>query len=191
MKVYLAGKVAKNDWRHKLVPNLRDASSEDASNETVSEWLPISFKLGRHTLQYTGPFFMSCDHGCAHGRSEHGNAVATNNVCGSEPWGDAPDAISAAKSAIFDRCSIGIRSCDLFFVWLDQRDAYGTLVEIGMAHMMAKQIWIASPGDFDIDDFWFAGRAAYIGQILQSTAPREGLLLALAEAARNTIRGVM
>ena len=48
-RVYLAGTMVKNDWRHYLVPGLREHDGSDGSLE-----LP--------DFTYVGPFFVSCDH---------------------------------------------------------------------------------------------------------------------------------
>ena len=64
MKIYLAGKIKKNDWRGALVPWLEDLMPEDW-HKTVT--LDMD---GRN--EYVGPFFVACDHGCAHGSNGHG-----------------------------------------------------------------------------------------------------------------------
>jgi len=58
-RVYIAGKVAKLDFRHDLVPGLRDWRRENGSLEC-------------RDFIYVGPFFNSCDHGCMHGPGSHG-----------------------------------------------------------------------------------------------------------------------
>src|SRR4051794_12995050 len=56
--VYLAGKITRNCWRHSLFP-LGDASEKGPP-------------LYRDGFAYGGPYFISCGHGCSHGRGEHG-----------------------------------------------------------------------------------------------------------------------
>ena len=57
--IYIAGKIGKNDFRHALIPGLR-------------EHHPDSGPLDCGAFRYVGPFFESCDHGCRHGRNSHG-----------------------------------------------------------------------------------------------------------------------
>ena len=57
--LYLAGKIGKNDWRHPLIPGLRERTWSDGPIITP-------------TYEYVGPFFVACSHGCAHGPNSHG-----------------------------------------------------------------------------------------------------------------------
>ena len=51
-KLYLAGKIAPNDWRHSIVPALRGHT-----------WADGPIVMPDYT--YVGPFFVACDqHGC-------------------------------------------------------------------------------------------------------------------------------
>ena len=59
LRVYLAGKISKNDWRHQLIAGLRNHSWEDGP-------------LTQSGFTYVGPFFISCDHGGFHGPNTHG-----------------------------------------------------------------------------------------------------------------------
>jgi hypothetical protein len=47
-----------------------------------------------------------------------------------------------------------IQNCDVFFAWIETVDCYGTIAEIGYAHGINKDIWIASPRR--IEDMWLA-----------------------------------
>lgn len=83
MKVYLAGKISRDDWR-KSLDGVRpfSISANDVvddvnlKNKHVHEFetyfgeLPV---VSRHPyIEVTGPFFLSCDHGCYHGDNSHG-----------------------------------------------------------------------------------------------------------------------
>src|SRR5581483_9440880 len=91
--------------------------------------------FGSH--DYVGPFFLSCDHGCYHGPSSHG-------------YGYGPDAQHRLVSGL---CLGALHRADLIFAWIDSRDCYGTLVELGYAKSMGKRIVIAGPRYFK--DLWF------------------------------------
>lgn len=144
MKIYLAGKIGKGDWRHDIVDDLR-------SNETTPDhpW-PI---LHRHIFgvhDYTGPYFVACDHGGFHGRNRHGVGLGA--------WEDhgscCPIEFHTNRAGVTQRCIEGLCAADLIFCWIDRADAYGTLVEIGIAHTLGKDIWIAGPEA--LHDLWFA-----------------------------------
>lgn len=95
MKIYLAGKINKNCWRHSIVAGLGNASSPlPAFVEGVSEfghgtqldlpeWPVLKNAIFGHH-DYVGPYFRSCDHGCFHGDGRHGVAagyVDTGHGC--------------------------------------------------------------------------------------------------------------
>lgn len=83
MKIYLAGKITKtDDWRGAILGPHRPGSMVVGSED----WRWHAQKLtifGEH--DYTGPFFMSCDHGCAHGPTSHGVGAGGVDLCGTEP----------------------------------------------------------------------------------------------------------
>jgi len=128
VKIYLAGKIAKSDWRHVLVPALRGAHNKAAG---VDRWGSVPMAYG---LEYVGPYFVSCDHGCAHG----GEHAWIGGGCIASPY-DLPSRRTTAQL-----CRDAIRRCDVFFVWMDGAEtAHGTLVEIGLAHAYGKPIILA------------------------------------------------
>lgn len=166
MKIYLAGKIAKNDWRHDLVPSLRWMSNQFGMPNESGDWNPhpiwpcLTGELLGH--DYVGPYFQGDDHGCGHGPSTHGNAGHGDTGCiqgGPSRW------------MVAQNCYAAIRSCDIFFAWLGDhgeaegvRTAYGTLVEIGYARALGKTIVIGTnhrldPLSSSLDDLWFALQA--------------------------------
>ncbi len=180
MNIYLAGKISKNDWRHGIVPGLRETLI--AGDKEPTEWpTEVAFEVENVKHIYVGPFFMCCDHGCGHGRNEHGLGMELRGCMDAlAVWGPkVHDMPWRARHEVFRRCGQAIRACDLFYVWLDQRDAYGTLVEIGIARMMSKKICIASPRSFDTDDFWFAVQAS--DRTITSENPATGLATVIRE----------
>lgn len=135
MKVYLAGKIAKSDWRHDLVPHLRGEYVDDGA-DSVDEWRTVPMLFG---LEYVGPYFASCDHGCAHG----GEHAWIGGGCIGMQTSDGSNLPTRANTALL--CRSAIEKCDAFFAWMDGGEtAYGTLVEIGMAHALGKPIYLAS-----------------------------------------------
>lgn len=144
--IYLAGKIAKGDWRHEIV-GLRGAWGSNGEMPE-SEW-PI-MRAAVFGLDYTGPYFMSDDHGCGHGSSTHG-CGEDGLVCYAYPAPKKPDIVRL--------CQRAIKRSDVFFAWLDELTAYGTLVEIGYATALGKRVIIGrKPSKLlnQIDDMWFA-----------------------------------
>ncbi len=174
--VYLAGKIAKNDWRHDLFPSLRDAILEsDVADEHYRnnqgrkshEYISTVITPGilnclpeRDGLLYGGPYFVGCDHGCYHGDSTHGqnqecsHSAAMCDECNGQGG-------SVDRSAIPDSCLSLIRRSDFVFCWLNDPRAYGTVFELGYAYALDKPVFLATNTDEAlIRDTWFAGRCA-------------------------------
>ena len=121
-RIYLAGKIRKNCWRHELVPGLRTAGWEGGP-------------LVCSDFVYVGPFFVGCDHGCYHGPTTHG--------CGLDLW--TPDV--AESHDVAKACRQAVRNSNLVFCYIESPDCYGTLVEIGWAQEADIPVVIAfAPG---------------------------------------------
>jgi hypothetical protein len=160
-KVYLAGKIGKNDWRHDLLPGLRGALSEE--DLQLAPFPDEELMLAEH-VAYTGPFFISDDHGCSHGPTSHGNGI---DGCLVSFVKDE----SCSRLAVAERCRLGIERSTAVFVWIDDATAFGTLVEIGIAAALNKRVWIYTPEDFDSSEMWFASHIASEGRILHASSP--------------------
>lgn len=147
-KIYLAGKIRKTCWRHKLIPELRGHSWDDGP-------------LPHYSFEYVGPFFVSCDHGCMHTESSHGNLEPLAlRLCPSRN----PDAeFDYSRREVFDLCLKAICEADVVICYIDTLDCFGTLIEIGFAIAHRKTLVIAfAPGIASRakNDFWFACEAA-------------------------------
>lgn len=131
--VYMAGKISKNDWRHNLIGKIDNDNigRHDYwgiwNNNKKGEYISFDDKL-----IYTGPFFISCDHGCSHGESTHG---AGESACIENKY--------PSKKELFNGCLEQIGKSDYVFCWLDDLTAYGTLFELGIAHEKKKKIFLA------------------------------------------------
>lgn len=163
MRIYFAGKIAKNDWRHSIVSGISKGFVTDSfcpSGRLVNPqpWRILEGAIfGTH--DYTGPYFIRCDHGCCHGDKTHGCA---------DDYGDnhGADTRLSGEAARFvhDQCLAAIRKSDLLFAWhdSDNYDFHGTLFELGYAHALKKRIvWSCpEPGRGDLyPDCWFAEKA--------------------------------
>jgi nucleoside 2-deoxyribosyltransferase len=144
-RIYLAGKIAKNDWRHKLVPQLRGTEWPGAPIECES-------------FVYCGPFFAGCDHGCAHGPTRHG--VVSDSPCQDDQQTMTDEQIRDLVIAT-NTNALGI--ADVVFAYVDCMTAYGTLVELGAAYAMGKQVVLMFGSNLQPDDrseLWYAHRQA-------------------------------
>lgn len=167
LRIYLAGAIEKNCWRHRIVPGLRAALSY-LDSRLDRKTLPI----GRHT--YVGPFFVRCDHGCAHGPTLHGAAA------GDEHSGCVQ---GCDRDQVRRFCREQIDSADLVFAWIDRLHAYGTIWELGYAAAKKKDIVVRWPMSFDISEMWLClpedARPAedVVAAFQESVAPQAPLAL--------------
>jgi hypothetical protein len=137
-RVYLAGKIQANCWRHDLVPGLRghDWAMGDIDTDDFS---------------YVGPFFVSCDHRCYHVANSHGAGD------GCSPSFDL------AKKQVALKCRSALARADLLFCFINTLDCYGTIAEIERAATLGVRIEIAfahgivTPQD---NDMWFVCESA-------------------------------
>lgn len=129
-RIYLAGKISKNCWRHFLVHGLREHSWGSGDLEQ-DDWI------------CTGPFFTSCDHGCSHQPNLHG--VLTNqNGCG----------VTMTQQELVNHLKQAIDSSDAVFVYINSKDCFGTYHEVGYASAKGKQIYIVYGPDVDPKELW-------------------------------------
>lgn len=131
MKIYLAGKISPDDYRHGIVPGLRDAYF---ASDIGDPWPELQGAVFGH--DYVGPFFISCDHGCAHGPNSHGMDAGRANH-------DTGEVV--CRFEVVRRCLAAIDKADLVFAWMAGRDAHGTLVELGYAVARGKIVIVAAP----------------------------------------------
>ena len=133
LKVYLAGKIRKNCWRHALVEGLRE-----------HHW--DSGQLQQKDFIYTGPFFVGCDHGCYHAPNQHGGG----NGCKAD--------FDIARTKVAAHCRHAIDQANLVFCYIDAANCYGTIAEIERATMQRIHVVVVfAPGiaSREDNDFWF------------------------------------
>lgn len=147
MKIYLAGKVGQNDWRNGIVEGLRSECA-DLFSDPLRPWRTLHRSVaGRH--HYTGPYFISCDHGCFHGESSHGyganpvpdeyglpacvEACAHSFNSGCATTHGYNDFDQEFRRHVVDQCLTAINNSDVVFAWLDDLTAFGSIFEIGYA----------------------------------------------------------
>lgn len=164
MKVYLAGKIAKNDWRGSVVREVASGSADPIPD--VFQEQPMSFDGFRSRSQHvcTGPFFIRCDHGCYHGRTAHG--------MGANDRGCYDDRVR--NDQVVALCLDAIRRSDVVFTWFgdDADGSYGTLFELGYARALGVPVWVA--GTQPLADQWFV-HTAVDRTLWNATDPRSAL----------------
>lgn len=152
LNFYLAGKIEKNCWRHKLIPDLRGAAFQPEGEQEHGRMILLNAICDKHN--YCGPFFICCDHGCAHVPEHHGchaNGCTESFI----------ERYNLGRENAFRNCLSNICNCDVFCAWINSTDCYGTLAEIGLAYALRKMIFIGMNKPFD--SLWFAQSMATHG----------------------------
>lgn len=145
---YLAGKISKNDWRHSLVPGLRDHIYQQGAMDC-------------DYFRYCGPFFVGCDHGGFHGRNRHGCLGPDKGLNCCDP---GETGASATRRQVIHRCMKGIDASDVVLAYITAPDCHGTVAEIQYAIVHGKEVVVAfAPGiaSEDENDFWFISKQAH------------------------------
>jgi hypothetical protein len=137
--VYFAGKIAKNDWRHPIVPELRNMQYDHGP-----------FDAGAYI--YNGPFFVACDHGCHHGPTTHGVLPASDGSYG--PCFLPSEHAQPERREVARRALEGVRKSQLVFAYINALDCVGTIMEIGIAVQMRKPVALCIDTRIDGREFW-------------------------------------
>ena len=167
-RLYLAGKIRKNDWRHTICPGLREVSQIQGNHvlnaftdSDMPDWEEYDIPALGGAWTYVGPYFSGCDHGCTHGLRNPGHAITGGCILDatrSKDWAHQ----TGYRNWVQAQCLEAIRRCDVFFAWIDNTTAYGTLTEIGYAKGIGKKTVVASAQgesyglEGELDNLWFA-----------------------------------
>lgn len=151
MRIYLAGKIKANDWRHGMVTGLRGSGWPGRYDAEPADWpdFPVMPKAVLGKYDYTGPYFVGCDHSCYHGPNEHGVGAFTGGEFVYD-YEDNPEKEgyntfrpTYRYKKIHDLCLDAIDRSDVIFAWIEDYSCYGTLVELGYARGKDKKIIVA------------------------------------------------
>ena len=136
-KIYLAGKISKYNWRNEI---LKDSRIDESKAPYILE----------EGFEYTGPYFLSCDHGCYHGDETHGRRLINASAC-------SDDYKNESREGTISKCYQWIDNADILFCWIDDITAYGTFTEIGYASAKNKVIYIACDKKIEQEslEIWF------------------------------------
>lgn len=165
--VYLAGKIHMNGWRKAIVPRLRDIASNlddifatDCAGTVIED------------LYVTGPFFISCDHGCYHGEGSHGVGADGDGCDGS---GVPCTGTGIPEDVVPKVCMNQIERSNFVFAFIDDNTCFGTLCEIGYAIGKGIPVAVMFSTDKLRNSMWFVSQMADIefakdGYLLKSNA---------------------
>ena len=149
--VYLAGKISFHDWRERFTGYGMAFWEHLAPNELAERFEYVNDKL-----TVTGPFFISCDHGCYHGDGKHG-VGAVESLHSDDEWGGCMGNYYSRHN-VLDICKRQIDRAEIVFAYINCDDCYGTLAEIGYAHAKGKDIVIAFGNEKLRREMWFADK---------------------------------
>jgi hypothetical protein len=138
-RVYMAGRMATSGCYRPF-----DVTIANSDLEKYLGRYSTNERLGPINIEYVGPFG-------ADGSAMHGQVQEDRHV--------APCSDDAGE--IFHRSLVGIDRCDVFFALLEDLEAFGTLVELGIAHNSRKDIVVGfTRHPTDPGDLWFAAESA-------------------------------
>jgi hypothetical protein len=150
--IYFAGKIAKGNWRAKILGD-RVGSWNDSYEHMDCLFDPeADLREDRSGFYYGGPFFISCDHGCAHGPGGH----AASGSCYD---GGGYGKLLGTRAKIWTANRRLIERADYVFAYIDETDCFGTLIELGYAAALKKSLWVAFGRSLpfeSFDDMWMA-----------------------------------
>lgn len=174
--VYLAGKISKNGWRSKLVIGLRDAADE-ASDVLTADYKNTIID----GLLTSGPYFISCDHGCYHGDNSHGVGADGDTMC---------SGIGIPASIVPKVCMKQIAKSNFVFAYIDSTSCYGTLCEIGYAIGKGKPVAVMFANHKLKRDMWFIAEMAHIvfnvnGSLLRTNIQEAEIIMYAQRIAYN------
>ena len=181
--VYLAGRIAKNDWRHDIC-NLRGVMDDqygtwEAAREPHRVPVKPEFLTGGGPTHVCGPYFISCDHGGFHGEGTHGVGLGAG---GDESCCEPPEIELGLRAHDYalTRCMTSLHDADVVFVWAgpDFEQAHGTHTEIGAAYALGKPIYVVAT-DASLRkvrrETWFPMEMA--NRVIRAANPQHGFAL--------------
>ncbi len=192
LKVYLAGKISKqDDWRESIYRGT--TLSADDSLVSPDPWPEgEDFVFDEIPLVYTGPWFIGCDHGCYHGGNRHGSLDGCMGDMLQLPGCDPEDTGDDARWRLPQLCMGRVEQADIVFAWINQPESYGTIFELGFRLGTKKRAYLCSPWDYggreehgwqnDCKEWWFTERAC---GLFTAESPRFGFSQVLKHVCEN------
>lgn len=171
LRVYLAGKITSSGWREKIAPIRDDVRNNIYKVKYVGTFIK--------DLLTTGPFFISCDHGCYHGDTLHG--VGAYGPEDTDTPGCEGDGVP--KCMVPTICTHQIDDSNFVFAFIDSVTCYGTLCEIGYAIGKGIPVAVMFSDESLKKDMWFIAEIADIvldhcGMVRKSTTKEVNIVSA-------------
>ena len=138
-------------------------------------------EIGRGTsVAYEGPLVGSCDHGCGH--IPYGSHGEHETTCGMNCWGAGiyNDNHEMTTDDIAVTHANAIRRADIFFGWLEDMTAFGTIAEAGFARASGTWVHLAGPA-INNKELWFVRKFANSVDHVSSAAVINSLRRAVRE----------
>lgn len=130
-----------------------EAKDKGVSDYLNKEW-PVLAKAIFGMYDYTGPYFIGCDHGCFHGENAHGAGLGELSFKqGADDYDEMMAGFGSRKKTA-QNCLRALERSDLVYAWLEAETCYGTLFELGYAKGLGKRVAVAS--NLPLDNLWFA-----------------------------------
>lgn len=169
---YLAGKISENNWRG-LIAGFGNYFYHSLDQVDPDDDLEVN-----EYLTITGPFFISCDHGCYHGPESHGvlgKKYETSHGLLSEDKTGCMGSYFSEKEVV-NICKSQIDRAEILFAFIEDESCHGTLAEIGYAHAKGKNVLIRFANSELEEKMWFIKKLEQrIGDISKDWA-REHLI---------------
>jgi hypothetical protein len=158
LRVYLAGKITKGpNWRSEAVdsPHRDWDRTRPCSFSEIKEALDPNSVIEICDVDIIGPFFVSCDHGCAHGTKTHAVAGCADfdDLAGLEDVQKRVHAVNVAR----------IKRASFVFACINEVDCFGTIAEIGLAYGAGVPVHLFFGEGLTLEqryDFWFVAQFA-------------------------------
>jgi hypothetical protein len=165
--VYLAGRITppRGAWRNQIAPLWDEDGwgSPGVQLGTPTAGLGADIPDGR-SLRVAGPFWASIEHtGGGHLWYSKGGAIGIHAIEGAFSFCSHgmryPDGISAYE--VRNQILEWLRDTDLMFAWIEDRECFGTLWELGFAEAMPDTIVVVATPTFD-RELWLPAAMADI-----------------------------
>lgn len=152
---YLAGKISgsSGQWRDEITGSKESKPKYDPMItipyylDEIDDEVPfIKCPVHKRFLDYTGPFYRIASGG-------HGPCEGSHQCIDWSAGDNERSEILNEYLTIKNLCLEQIKNADLLFAWIDSREAFATLAEIGYAVGLGKTVVIATP---NVDhELWF------------------------------------
>ena len=158
-RIYLAGKIVEGaHWRSSIVQFAhgdRPCAVYDVEEALDPNAVIHSYAIGgAEEVKIIGPFFVSCDHGCAHrGDNTHAVGECATGLAERDDIQKRVHAVNVAR----------IKRADFVFAHINEVDCFGTIAEIGLAYGARVPVHLFFGEGLTLEqryDFWFVAKFA-------------------------------